>query len=87
MKVPIVAVKIFDYLDNENLVKCRKFDKKIKHFLDKEKFLYLRIIDNFKGNFVEFEDSSKKVREIFNNSTLEMVKEFAQLIQEFFALK
>ena len=87
MKVPVVAAKIFDYLDNNNLLKCKKINKNIKNFLDKEKFLYLRIIDNFKGNFVEFEDSSKEVREIFNNSTLEMVKEFAQLIQEFFALK
>ena len=87
LKVPLVAAKIFEYLDNKNLVKCRKINKNMKCFLDKQRFLHLRIIDNFKGNFVEFEESSMKVKEIFHNTTFEMVKEFSKIIQEFFAFR
>ena len=80
-RVPSIAKKIFNFLDKQSLVKCKGIDKNIKRFLDNERFFFLRIINNYKGNFVEFEESWKK---ILHKSQLGFVKELAFVTQQFF---
>ena len=81
VRVPSIAKKIFNFLDKQSLVKCKGIDKNIKRFLDNERFFFLRIINNYKGNFVEFEESWKK---ILHKSPLVVAKELALITQQFF---
>ena len=76
-----IATKIFNFLDEKSLVQSRGINRNIKHFLNNERFFFLRIINNYKGNFVEFEESWKK---ILHKSPLGFVKELALITQQFF---
>ena len=43
-RFPYISEKIFDQLDNPNLVKCRKISKSWCNYLDNQKILHIRII-------------------------------------------
>ena len=79
--IPSIATKIFNFLDDQSLVKSRGINKNVKNFLDNERFFFLRIINNYKGNLVEFEESWRK---IVPKSSLGFVKELALITQRFF---
>ena len=68
-RFPSVALRIFKSLDNQSLARARKTNQSIKNFLGNERLLYLRIINTFEGNFVQFEYAWKKV---VNKSSVKM---------------
>ena len=43
-RFPHISEKIFDQLDDQNLVKCRRISKSWCNYLDNQKILYIRII-------------------------------------------
>ena len=43
-RFPHISEEIFDQLDNQNLVKCRRISKSWCNYLDDQKILYIRII-------------------------------------------
>ena len=83
-RFPSAALKIFKILDNQSLVRARKTNQSIKDFLGNERLFYLRIINSFEGNFVQFEYAWKKV---VHKISVEMTKELALKVKEFFAYK
>ena len=80
-RFPLIAVKVFNILDDQSLVKTRIMNQDIKSFLDNKRFYFLRILASFKGNFVEFRESWRKVVE---KASFETIKELTFLTQEFF---
>ena len=83
-RFPSVAEKIFRMIDNQSLVKTRKTNENIKNFLDNERFYFCRIIKQYKENFLQFEESWKR---IVNKSSAAIMKELSLDTQMFFDRK
>ena len=68
---------IFESLNNETLVKCRKISRNWRIFIDGEKFSSLRIIKSF------YKNPNKSFETALKNSTKEDAKSMANTIQKF----
>ena len=44
VRFPYISEQIFDQLDDQNLVKCRRISKSWCNYLDNQKVLYIQII-------------------------------------------
>ena len=58
---PVLAEKIFDCLDDENLVNSRKVSRSWSEFTDNEVFFSWRIIKKLIDGYVDFKDTWKYV--------------------------
>ena len=44
LRIPHVSKKIFEYLDDKSLMKCREVNKSWQKFIDGQRFTWIRII-------------------------------------------
>ena len=77
MRFSHLGQDIFDSLNNENLIKCRKINKSWKIFIDNEKFSSKRIIKSF------LKKSTKKFEMALKGATSEDTKCMANNIKTF----
>ena len=56
IRFPTVGKKIFNQLDDKDLVKCKKIDKIFNIFLDKENLFSRRIIQKYTKNQIEHKE-------------------------------
>ena len=61
---------IFNLLDNQNLVKCRKINKSWRDYLDKQRFLEIRKIKETVAQFHEIGGEWKKFFETASTKTI-----------------
>ena len=80
-RFPHLASNIFDQLDNQSLVNCKEVSRKLDNFFGNEKFFWLRIIHEYRGNFVEFKEIWNKT---LKKSPAILVKELSLATHNFF---
>ena len=61
LKIPDLAEKIFKELDNQSLVKCKEVQRSWYNFINEEKVLWFRIIQNYIRNDNKFLHAWRKV--------------------------
>ena len=76
-RFPLISRQIFENLDNESLLLCRKVCKAWKNCIDSEKFYWIRIF----MKFLQYSEE-KSLRILFHNSNLDTVKNLALTIIE-----
>ena len=76
-RFPHISRQIFENLDNESLVLCRKVCKPWKNCIDNEKFYWIRIF----MKFLQYSEE-KSLMILFRNSNLDTVKNLALTIIE-----
>ena len=64
-----------------SLFNCKEGSRKMTNFIVSEKFFWLSIIQKYRGNFVEFNDTWNK---IIKKSSVNLVKELSQATYIFF---
>ena len=80
-RIPTLAVKVFQSLNDQDLIKCKESSKVMSSFLGEEQFYAIRIIDAHSGSFIEFQDCWAKV---LNTSKGPIIKQLALAVQKFF---
>ena len=79
-----IVRKIFEQLDNQTLVKCKKVNRSWNNILNQNKLISIRIIQRYNENHVEFRDDwnsvVKKVDPV-------IIKQLAIAVKEFYANK
>ena len=83
-RFPHLASNIFDQLDNQSLVNCKEVSRKLDNFFGNEKFFWLRIIHEYRGNFVEFKATWNKT---LKKSPAILMKELSLATHNFFEKK
>ena len=73
-RMPTLAGKIFKNLKDQDLIKYKESSRKIRSFLNEERFFAIRIIKAHFGNFVEFQDSWKKVIDSYKRNKKSLYK-------------
>ena len=73
-RFPGLAEKIFDSLDDENLVKSKTVSRSWSEFTDNEIFFYRRIVKKLIGGYEDFKETWKLV---MKKADIEMTKELA----------
>ena len=61
LRFPVIGQKIFKQLDNQNLTKCKEVCHSWGHFLNDETLVWLRMLQKYDKNHVEFQEDWKKV--------------------------
>ena len=77
----VINQQILNNVDNKTLVNFNKASRIINQVLDKEKFYWIRIINNHSGRFQDFQEPWKKV--IFK-TPVGTVKQLALAVHKFF---
>ena len=80
-RFPLIARSILKVVNEEDLINCKESSRDISQFLDEERFFFIRIIQKHQGNFVEFQESWKKV---VNKAPFEVLRRLAIAIRNFF---
>ena len=80
IRFPVIGQKIFKQLDNNNFVKCREVGKIWYNFLDNDRLLWKRKIQNYAKNQVEFDKYWKFVTK---NASVDILKKLAIASEEF----
>ena len=60
-KIPDIGDKIIRELDNQSLVKCKEVQRSWYNFINEEKVLWFRMIQNYIGDDNEFLTAWRKV--------------------------
>ena len=82
LKIPDLAEKIFKELDNQSLVKCKEIQRSWYNFINEEKVLWFRIIQNCIGNDNEFLQAWRKV---LTRAPVDFVTQVALATEQFYA--
>ena len=61
LKIPDLGEKIFKEIDNQSLVKCKEVQRSWYNFINEEKVLWFRMIQNYIGDDNEFLTAWRKV--------------------------
>ena len=80
-RIPLVAGMILKKLDNQSLMICKESSRVLWQYLDEEKLVSIQIIKEYKKFFAQFQNVWEKV---LKKASVEIVQEFAILVQEFF---
>ena len=83
-RFPHLASNILNEINDESLFNCKESSREMNSFIVSEKFFWIRIIQNYRGNFVEFKESWKKT---INKSSVDFVMELSQATYRFFTKK
>ena len=83
-RFPHLASNILIEINDESLFNCKESSREMNSFIVSEKFFWIRIIRNYRGNLVEFKESWKKT---INKSAVNFVKELSQATYRFFTKK
>ena len=81
-RFPHLASNILIEINDESLFNCKESSREMNSFIVSEKFFWIRIIQNYRGNLVEFKESWKKT---INKSSVDFVMELSQATYKFFA--
>ena len=68
-------------LDDQSLTRSKEASRGIAESLEDERFYWIRIIKKYTGNFEGFEESWK---EVIHRTPLDIVKQLALAVEEFF---
>ena len=79
-KIPDLGEKIFKELDNQSLVKCKEVQRSWYNFINEEKVIWFRIIQNYIKNDNEFLQAWRKV---LTKAPVEFVSQVALATQQF----
>ena len=79
-RFPSLAERIFDSLDNENLVNSKTVSRSWSEFTENEVFFLRRIIKKLSGGFEDFKEAWKLVMQ---KADIEMIKELALAVKFF----
>ena len=82
LKIPDLAEKIFKELDNQSLVKCKEVQRSWYNFINEEKVLWFRIIQNYIRKDNEFLQAWRKV---LTKTPVDFVKQVALATEQFYA--
>ena len=80
-RFPMIAKNILKKLDNTTLLSCKKSNRELNTFLEKEKKIWLRIVGSYIGNLIGFEKSWKQTIE---KNSVDNIKQLALATQKFF---
>ena len=80
-RFPLVKKRILNNLDDQSLTRSKEANREIAEFLDNGRFYWIRIIKKYAGNFEGFEESWK---EVIPRTPLDIVKQLALAVEEFF---
>ena len=80
LKYPVIGNEIFDQLDSKNIVKCKEVKRSWYTFLNKEKLVWIRKIEKYNSNHIEFKKDWKLA---LKNSPLDIVKQLAVAVEQF----
>ena len=58
-RFPHISESVFNELDNQSLINCKETSKELSAFLDKERFLWIRVLRNYSKHYQTFKDSWK----------------------------
>ena len=83
-RFPHLASNILNEINDESLFNCKESSQEMNNFIVSEKFFWIRIIRNYKGNLVEFKESWKKT---INKSSVVFLMELSQATYRFFTKK
>ena len=83
-RFPHLASNILNEINDDSLLNCKESSREMNSFIVSEKFFWIRIIRNYKGNLVEFKESWKKT---INKSSVDFVMELSQATYRFFTKK
>ena len=81
VRIPLVAGMILKNLDNQSLMIYKESSRRIHQYLTEEKLVSIRIVKEYKKSFVQCQNVWEKV---LKKASVETVKEFANLVQDFF---
>ena len=70
LRFPVIGQKIFKQLDNQNLTKCKEVCHSWGYFLNEETLVWLRMLQKYDKNHVEFQEDWKKVTTKVPSETL-----------------
>ena len=77
--------RIFDLMDNKNLVNCRKVSQTWNSFIEDLKFPWIRIIKKHDENYIKYQimtsyhiKSQLKWKKMFQKTSVEDLREFAK---------
>ena len=75
----LVGVKIYGYLDNQSLIKCRLVNSCWKNFLDQDKLIWQRMIKTIRSqlHFVTSPSLDTLWTKLASEKSTECVKKFA----------
>ena len=79
-RFPGLAARIFDSLDDENLVKSKTVSRSWSEFTDNEVFFFRRII---KKLIVDYEDFKETWKLVMKKADIEMLKELSYAVKDF----
>ena len=83
-RFPHLASNILNEINDQSLFDCKESSREMNSFIVSEKFFWIRIIWNYRENFVEFKESWKKT---INKSSVDFVMELSQATYRFFTKK
>ena len=81
-KIPDLGEKIFKELDNQSLVKCKEVQRSWYNFINEEKVLWFRIIQNYIRKDNEFLQAWRKV---LTKAPVDFVTQVALATEQFYA--
>ena len=81
LRFPHLSKSILNNLDNQNLMKSKEASKEIFHFLENERFYWIRMIGRKYWNFEGFEESWK---EAIHQTPFDLINELANEVQSLF---
>ena len=80
-RFPVITQMILNNVDERSLINFKETSRDIDEMFKSERFYWIRIMKKYNGNFQEFHESWLKV---INKSPLEIVKELALAVYQFF---
>ena len=83
----LVGVKIYGYLDNQNLIRCRLVNSCWKNFLDQDKLIWQRMIKTIRNQlrFVTSPTLDTLWTKLASEKSTESVKNFAVVLRDFYS--
>ena len=83
-RVPLINQNILKYLDEKSIVNFKQTSREIIPVLEKEKFYWIRVLNQYKKSFKEFQDTWKM---IISKTHAQNVKNLALAASQFFKEK
>ena len=80
-RFPHLISNILNKVNDQSLFHCKESSRKMNNFIVSEKFFWLRIIQKYRGNFVEFNESWNKT---IKKSSIDFLMKLSQATDRFF---
>ena len=82
IRFPHISEKIFNSLDNQNLIICKQVSRSWNDFIDRKKFFWIRNVQKCVKKYnKEYNECPKKWNSYFQNCNVETVRKFANSIR------